>query len=168
MPHLDLENAAHYTREADERWTAARALAGKAAPLVPADRRQFFQSHVMTQLDIHQHSNAALRLASLAWADRPGAAAKMAGVIAELRHVLSAMQAAEYGKWKGFYAEDRFVDVRKSLALAEGAAARLAGRPLPEGLKLQPFVDDTYSWLKSYQNKRWVDVRLSSPEPVRQ
>ena len=67
--------------------------------------------------------------------------------------------AAEYGKWRGFYKEDRFVDVRKSLRLAEACAAKLAGKPVPAGLKLDPFVVDPYYWLKEYQKDRWVDTR---------
>ncbi len=67
-------------------------------------------------------------------------------------------QSAEYGKWKGFYDEDRFVNVSKSLALAEGESAKLAGKPLPCGLKVDPFIEDTYDWLKAYQGDRRVDT----------
>jgi hypothetical protein len=145
-------------KQAEPRWAEARRLARKASALIPAARRQFFQSHVLTQLEIHEHSNRALRLAAEAWYDRSAAPARIAAVIGELKSVLAAFEAAEYGKWKGFYAEDRFVDVRGALALAEACAAVLAGRPLPAGIELRPFPKDPYFWLKSYQSNRWVNV----------
>lgn len=159
VPALDLATARRYTSEAAPRWAAARAHAERAAPKVPADRQPFFQAHVRTQLDIHEYSNSALHRIAEAWADRAAAAEHVTGAVADLRRVRQAMEAAETGKWKGFYAEDRFVDVRKSIALAEAAVAKIAGRPLPEGLVLQPFVVDPYFWLKEYQKDRWVDVR---------
>ncbi|MBI5280535.1 MAG: glycosyl hydrolase 115 family protein [Candidatus Solibacter usitatus] len=146
-------------REAQPRWTAARALAVKAAPLIPSARRPFFQAHVLTQLGIHEHSNRALLVAAEAWTDRSAAPARIAAAAAAIGAVLEAMRAAEYGKWKGFYAEDRFVNVRHSLALALACQARLAGRPLPPGLRVQALPLDPYLWLKSYQSDRWVDVR---------
>ncbi len=137
-------------REAIPRWEAVRALAEKAAPLVAADRRQFFQSHVLTQMEIHRQSNRALAAAADGRIDE---------VVVRLRLVLEAFEAAEYGKWKGFYADDRFTNVRQSLQLAEACAAKIAGKPLPAGLKIQALVDDPYHWLKSYQSQRWVDTR---------
>jgi hypothetical protein len=159
LPFINLSAAATYTREAEPRWAAARALALQASPLIPTDRRQFFQSHILTQLDIHLHSNRALRLAAEAWAQRDMAPTLINSAIDELRLVLAAMHAAEYGKWQGFYSEDRFVNVRKSLALAQAAAATLAGQSLPPGLNTQPFIDDSYPWIKAYQNGRHVDTR---------
>ncbi len=153
---------ASVTRAASEsqpRWAEARSLAREAERLLPPSRRQFFQSHIQTQLEIHDHSNRALLLASEAWSDKPSAKAKIVLVVQELKGVLKAFEAAEYGRWKGFYEEDRFVHVRHSLALAEACLAKLEGRELPQGLRLQALPEDTYFWLKAYQSTRWVDVR---------
>lgn len=147
------------SEEAAPRWERARALARAASPLIPPRRRQFFQSHVLTQLEIHRRSNQALRLGAEAWMERQQRASKLAAVVEELKAVLAAMRAAEYGKWEGFYKEDRFVDVRYTLALAEAALAKLHGKDLPAGLRVEPFVVDPYHWLKSYQGARRVDVR---------
>ncbi|MFN0170442.1 MAG: glycosyl hydrolase 115 family protein, partial [Bryobacteraceae bacterium] len=145
--------------DAEPRWERARALAEKAAGLVPEERKAFFQGHVMTQLEIHRRSNKALRLGAEAWAERGQGAAKVTETIAELKAVLAAMDAAEYGKWKDFYREDRFVNVRHTLALAEGARSKLEGRGVPVGLRVEALVEDPYHWLKSYQGGRRVDVR---------
>ncbi len=158
VPYLDLENAERYTSEAAARWAVAEDLARKAAPLVPASRRQFFQSHVQTQLDIHLHSNAALRLTAEAWGDRAHAAEKLALAVEELKKVVASMRASEYGQWAGFYKDDRFVDVKKTLAMAEAALAKAQGKPMPAGVSSAPYVVDPYFWLKEYQDKRWVDV----------
>lgn len=146
------------TQEADPRWVAAGKLAMHTATLVPPGRKQFYQSHVVTQWKIHEHSNRALRFAAEAWYDRPHAPQRIAQVIEELKSVLAAFQAAEYGKWKGYYAGDKFVDVRGALRLAEACADVLAGRPLPADVELRPLPKDPYFWLKSYQADRWVDV----------
>jgi hypothetical protein len=58
----------------------------------------------------------------------------------------------------GFYNEDRFVSVKKTLEMAEAAWAQAAGRPAPAGMPANPFVVDPYFWLKEYQSQRWVDV----------
>jgi hypothetical protein len=145
--------------EAEPRWERARALADAAAALTPADRKEFFQSHVLTQLEIHRRSNRALRLCAEAWTEPELRARKVGEAITELKAALAAMEAAEYSKWKGFYREDRFVDVRSTLALAEAAKGKLEGRAAPPGLRVEALVVDPYHWLKSYQGARRVDVR---------
>jgi hypothetical protein len=159
LPRFDAALVMSSCREAEPRWAKARAIALKAAPLIPAGRRDFFQSHVLTQLDIQEHGNRALRLATEAWADRAAAPAKIAEIIVELKTELASLHAAEYGKWKGFYNEDRFVHIRNAIAMAEATAGKLAGHPVPADLKLEPVPTDPYYWLKSYQNNRWVDTR---------
>lgn len=154
-----LGNVRRAATEAEPRWEEAHRLAQQAATLVEPARRQFFQSHVLTQLEIHRRSNRALRLGAEAWADRAQARVKIAEAIVDLKGVLAAMQAAEYGQWRGFYKEDRFVDVRFTLQLAEGALARLEGRDVSPGLRVEGLVVDPYHWLKSYQGPRRVDVR---------
>ena len=64
---------AKITQEADPRWQEARLLAEKAKPFVPADRRDFFQAHVLSQVDIHLHSNRMLMHLAQAAADLHGA-----------------------------------------------------------------------------------------------
>jgi hypothetical protein len=146
-------------REAEPRWKDARRLAEQAAPLIPPGRRQFFQAHVMTQLDIQEHSNHALALAVHAWSHRDVAVEDLARVIAELESVLAAFKSAEYGKWRGFYAEDRFTNVRQSLELARAAKLKLTGRPIPPGIRVEALTIDPYGWIKRYQKDRRADVR---------
>ena len=144
------------TREAEPRWAAARELAVKTAPLVPAERKPFFQSHVLTQLDIHEYSNRMLKLVAEARLVSDPAAKKkrIAAAIQELEAVLKALQAAEYGQWAGFYRRELFTNVRHTLALAKACAGHLDGKPLPADVPIEVRPADPYVELKAYQAKR--------------
>ena len=123
-------------RQAENRWDAAARLAGEARPLVPSGRREFFQAHVATQIDLHLHSNRMLR--HIAEAASPGTPIALQRVsieasIREARAVLDALRKAEYGKWAGFYTlGDWFVDMPLTLHVAEACLAQLRGQRLSE------------------------------------
>jgi hypothetical protein len=103
---------------------------------VPSGRREFFQAHVATQIDLHLHSNRMLR--HIAEAASPGTPIALQRVsieasIREARAVLDALRKAEYGKWAGFYTlGDWFVDMPLTLHLAEACLAQLRGQGLSE------------------------------------
>jgi len=122
-------------RAADGRWTQARLLADKAKPLVAKDRLDFFQANVLTQVDLHLHFNKMIvMLIEMAQAsDKSAKVAKLKSAIHEGEAAMTAMQAAEYGKWKGFYTEgDWLLDTPRMLALARTYLDQLEGRPVSE------------------------------------
>jgi hypothetical protein len=127
-------HAANMCRQAEARWERAARLAEDARTLVSADRRDFFQAHILTQLDLHRHSNRMLR--HIAEAAAPGAstATQLVHVeagVREVRAVLDTLREAEYGKWAGFHTlGDWFVDIPLTLQLAEACLAQLRGQPL--------------------------------------
>jgi hypothetical protein len=49
--------------------------------------------------------------------------------ILEMRKILEACRAAEYGQWAGFYSNDLFVNVRHPLGPAQRANVPIAVRP---------------------------------------
>jgi hypothetical protein len=155
-----LRTMADAARQAVPAWDRARELADRAAPLIPADRRTFFQAHVRTQLDIHRYGNRMLldllesRNAGPIGARR----AKVASAIENIESVLRSLRAAEYGPWAGFYEGDLFVAVRHTLALARGYDLKLQGEPLPENLPLQLLPVDPYVRIKAYQGSRRVPL----------
>jgi hypothetical protein len=156
-------------QEAEPRWQKAQTLAAEAEPLVPPARRPFFQAHVLTEMDVHIHWNRALRdIASAAQPQTP-APERLADVrksIPEIQAVLTAAEAADYGKWQGFHTRgDWFDDVPLTLDLARVCASKLAGNKLTAGqqetlkLGVHYIHDDTssvYIRAKAYQKGQKV------------
>jgi hypothetical protein len=156
-------------QEAEPRWQKAKSLAAEAEPLVPHERRAFFQAHVLTELSVHFHWNEAL--IRIARASQPGAStpARLADVhraIEEIQALSTALQAADYGKWEGFHTRgDWFNNVPLTLSLARVCESKLAGHRLSpeqqETLKLAEHYlhEDTssvYLRIKAYQNGQKV------------
>lgn len=145
------------TREAAPRWQRARASAENAARDVPREREPFFRYHVLSQLDIQEHSNGMLSEVAAAWlanGEQRQAHLKMA--LGEVQLVLRAFEAGEYGKWKGFYRMELFTNVRLTRALIEAALDRMQGKPAPPDVPVQARTPDPYPVLKAYQGHRRV------------
>lgn len=124
----------HICEQADQRWQNAARVAKQAEALVPPSRREFFQAHVLTELDLHIHGNR--MLIKLAQAATPGTAraAQLRDVqaaIAELGAIHQALLKADYGKWAGFYTRmDGFVNFPLTLSLAHTCVRKLEGKEL--------------------------------------
>ena len=120
---------------AEPRWAHALALAEKAKPLVAADRADFFQAHVLTQIELHLHFNRMLvHLAEMAQApDNDERIARLREAIAEGEAGVRAMHDAEYGKWRGYYTNgDWLLNTPLTLALCRTYLDSLEGRPVSE------------------------------------
>ncbi len=160
MPVEDYRAFAEHWRklaaEAEPRWAHARALAERASKLIPPDRRPFFQSHVLTQLDVHQYSNRALKSVAEAYLAATSAGRKRhaAAAVADLDRVLESFHKSEYGKWAGFYRGELFTNVRLTLRMAQAYAGVLDGKAIPAGLPIQARTPDPYPTLKAYQGAR--------------
>ncbi len=148
------------TAQAGQRWRQARALAERAEPLIPPDRKQFFQSHALTQLDIHEYSNRALnRIAEAYLAVTPKERKPLLkAAIADLDRVLASFHASEYGQWADFYRGELFTNVRLTRRMAQAYADSLDGKPLPAALRWQARTPDPYPILKAYQGERRTPV----------
>jgi hypothetical protein len=160
MPVEDYRAFAEHWRkiaaEAEQRWTAARALSRSAAKLIPPERRLFFQSHVATQLDVHEYGNRALRHIAEAYLAAAPASRKQhaEAAIADLSRIVASFQASEYGKWAGYYRGELFTNVRLTHRMAQAYAGSLEGKPIPAGLPIQARTPDPYPTLKAYQGAR--------------
>jgi hypothetical protein len=141
-------------RQAAPRWAEARALAMRAAPLIPAGRRDFFRSHVLTQLDVQEYSNR--MLIDLGDAVRTGGS--LEPVAADIQKVIDALHRNEYGQWAGFYRKELFTSAGHTLALLRAYQAQEAGKPLPAGLPITVLPPDPYPVIKAYQGARKVQV----------
>ena len=146
--------------QADQRWRKARLLAERAKLLIPADRRHFFQAHVLSQVDIQLHSNRMLlRLAQTAEdPHRTDALSKLRAAMKEGEEVQDALQAADYGQWDGFYTSgDWLVNVPLTLTLIKGYQNRLEGQEVPENVLVRAKDDSfAYTMIKAYQGRQRV------------
>ena len=146
---------AKITEEADPRWSKARLLAGRAKPLVPAERRDFFQANVLSQVDIQVHSNRMLLHLAQAAADLHGAgqSSQIRAAIAEGEKLQGALRAADYGKWKDYYtAGDWLVDVPLTISLMKAYQGKLEGKEVPENVLVRAHDSGfAYTMIKAYQ-----------------
>jgi len=165
-------------RQAEPRWEQAARLAEQARPLVPAGRRDFFQAHVATQIDLHRHSNRMLRY--IAEAATPGASnasrqVSIAAAIEEVRAMLDALRQGATGKWDGFHTlGDWFVDIPLTMQTADACLAQLRGQTLTAAQKAtlaraeRLLRDDTshvYIKVKAYQQNRKVEFCAADKPP---
>ncbi len=105
-------------------------------PRVPAERRDFFLGHLVTQARLHLHSLSALghtAQALLAYAANQHEQAVAAGndASAAADRLLDALRDGERGKWAGWYQGECFVNLEASRDQVRRVAAALRGEPLP-------------------------------------
>jgi hypothetical protein len=114
----------------------------------------------VTQLDIQQYSNYMLLQESMLPTENSPSEKleRIDAAIADAESVLRAMDAAEFGKWAGFYRGDLMVNVRNTLALAQAYRSQLQGKPLPADLPIAVRPVDPYVLIKAYQDGRRVQT----------
>ncbi len=143
---------AKITGEAEPRWSKARLLAEKAKPLVPPERQDFFQAHVLSQVDYHLHANRMLlHLAQAAAGANQGS--EILAAVAEGEKLQGALRAADYGKWQGYYTDgDWIVEVPLTISLMKAYQGKLEGKAVPEDLLVRAKdLAFAYSMMKAYQ-----------------
>jgi hypothetical protein len=129
-----------------ERLTVAQAnydylveLRAKAEALVtslPPDRRDFFQSHLLTAVGIHLHGHEMLAaychaLLCLQKGDRSSANAYLARSLAGNEGIFATTRLAERGKWSCWYIGEYFVSLDLSRDLIRRHAAAVRGEAAP-------------------------------------
>ena len=139
LPKTLLNKARDLQRFASTNHTYVAAVAAAAAalaPRVPAERRDFFQAHLLTPLQIHLRSlemveSYGTALLALGKGDKAQAlvAAQQAQRAGE--ELFAALHAAENGKWAGWYIGERFVGLEASRDHVRVLLAALRGEPPP-------------------------------------
>jgi len=111
---------------------------------------------VLTQLDVHQYSNRALRHIAEAYLAATPAERKQhaTAAIADLDRVLASYQASEYGKWAGYYRGELFTNVRLTRRMTDAYVGVLDGKAVPADLPMGARTPDPYPALKAYQGSR--------------
>ncbi len=153
-PTLDL--ARKYLKEREDSYRHLVALSERALALkskIPPDRCDFYQGHVLTQISIYRRGSAVLKamceaILSLGEKKKDAAIKHLDEALDEHEAILAAMRKAEYGRWRGWYAGERLVDVYQVHNGVKRFRACLAGEPRPLSRD-----NGKYSELYEYQEK---------------
>lgn len=110
----------------------ADALAEK----IPAERRGFYQAHVLTAAGVNLHSNEMLEhfcqaLRSLGSGDRAGALHNLERALAATNDLFASLRLGERGKWAGWYIGEGLVGIEQGRDLIRLCLAALQGEPPP-------------------------------------
>ena len=130
-------------------------LAAAAQPLmarVPDNRKDFYQAHVLTPIQIHLQSLMMLEeycaaKAALDKQDNAQALARAEQAMRAADGLFAALHRAETGKWAAWYAGDLLVGMEGSRDLVRVLLAQLKGEPAPPCRTRS----DTYTKLYQYQ-----------------
>ena len=134
-----LDSAREYLKEREDSYRHLVALSERALALkstIPPDRTDFYQGHVLTQISIHRRGSAVLRAiceAILAFGQKKkdSAIEHLDEALGEYEALLAPMRKAEYGRWRGWYAGERFVGVYEVHNGIKRFRACLASEPRP-------------------------------------
>jgi len=151
------------TTEAQPRWDAIAQSARAAQPLVSPDRLPFYRAHVLTMIAINRESNRMLgKVARAIDAANAGKNDDARQLLAEAVQACDGIRrgesAAEYGRWKNWYAGDWLTNVNRTREMIAAYAQHLADplSPLPSPLLWDW---EAYYHILHYEGDRAVDVR---------
>lgn len=141
--------------------------AGQVVSLIPAERRDFYQSHVLTQIQIHLISLEALNAyCQLVTAHDAGDKAKAVSYaetcLKVFDKIYTELQKAEYGKWAAWYEGEFFLGLERTRGKIQDTLAALKGEPEP--VKAFDWRDDKYRALYHYQEKSPENFPLLFPK----
>jgi hypothetical protein len=128
------------------------AVAQSLLARVPDKRKDFYQAHVLTPIQIHLQSlimleNYCAAKAALGKNDNAQALARAEQAMRAADGLFAALHRAETGKWAAWYAGDLLVGMEGSRDLVRVLLAQLKGEPAPPCRTRS----DTYTKLYQYQ-----------------
>jgi Glycosyl hydrolase family 115 len=118
---------------------------------IPESRRQFYQAHVLTQVDIHLYACRILQRLSeavlaLGENNKQEAIAKLDDALLAYDALFASLREAEYGRWRGWYAGEQFANIYTKHNDIMRFRARLTGETPPTARRV-----GYYPELCSYQ-----------------
>lgn len=147
------------TQSVQSKWSSLMDECESLFSSLPEDRQNFFRGHLITQVAIHQHSNAMLHsvskaLIQLAENDEVAAVASLKTAAEQVRSLLLRLRDAEYGRWVNWYGGEMFVGITQTLEFIGTVQKFIEANSLPirddQAHLLKPFRAQ-YAALKSYQ-----------------
>lgn len=102
---------------------------------VPSNRKDFYQSHVLTQLQIHLKSLETLEyycrsLVSYNSGNKAEALSNSEKALHACKEIFINLKKAEYGKWAGWYKGECFVGLENSYDIVRTMIAQLKNKPV--------------------------------------
>jgi len=131
---------------------------------VPDDRRNFYQFHVLTTLELYMHAfaaNESLSRAMLAMEDgnRDSAVEHARTALLHFDKIAPALRKGEYTPWEGWNAGDVVTNVEPTRHALAVCAAALAGDPPPAPVTTY----DVYKKIQEYQRPFLKNYPLMYP-----
>jgi len=132
-------------------------LLNQAEPLlqwVPDSRKDFYQSHVLTQIQVHLQSLLTMESyckAILAYnsGDKAGAISETEKALQACKDMFSELQKAEYGKWSRWYMGECLLGLNKTYDLTRVLLARFKGESAPP-VRLGRDYESIYEYQESF------------------
>jgi hypothetical protein len=131
------------------------ARAEAQAAQIPAGRRDFYETHLLTALRIHLHAHEILAgycraLQSLAAGDRPGAITHLEHALAAADETFGALRSAERGRWPAWYFGEGLVWLDGSRDVIRSHLAALRGEP-PPPLRVRRSYEEIYEYQERFR-----------------
>jgi hypothetical protein len=139
LPQALLDQARVELKFVGESKAQVETVASGAAALfseIPAERRDYFQAHVVTPAQIHRQlvemlESYATAIEAHAAGDKPRAIASAEAALRAADTLTAALHKAEYGKWAKWYSGERFVGLDTTRDRVRRLVAGLRGEPAP-------------------------------------
>ena len=165
MPDLaeSLKGELQRCGDAQPRWDALWTKAVAAEQLVSAERRPFYQAHVLAMIAIDRESNRILYLVAQAVQDAQAGKTKEARAEAEkallaFDEISKREKIAEYGKWKNWYRGDWLTGIRRTREIVQDFTKYLDDplSPMPPPVFWTGW--EAYYHIMHYERDRSADV----------
>ena len=115
------------------------ALAPKVRAMVervPAERRDFFRAHLVVQVEVHHRlcnvlQSLSAAIVALGASHSAQAVEQLDAALVQYDAIIAALRDAEYGRWKGWYAGERFTELFDNQVRLQALRGKLKGEPEP-------------------------------------
>jgi hypothetical protein len=133
---------------------------------IPSGRSDFYQGHVLTQIQIHLQSLKALEascqsMTAYADGEKDRAIVHAENAVEACNRLYSELHKAEYGKWTAWYAGEKLLGLGRSLGRVENMLAALKG--IPEPVRSPLWDDYHYNSIYHYQERFTKNFPLLYP-----
>jgi hypothetical protein len=137
-------------------WTDAKDLLAD----IPANRKDFYHTHILMPIEIHLHANRMLIevMESYLVSDIASKISHLDIAQKNIEQVLTSLKRAEYGKWKNFYQNDFMTGFRGTRKCIQLTKSKYMGKSTKQNIS--DYINDWDLWdiVKAYQGNQRVSM----------